>query len=98
VKRKKFDNLTLGLIVGIVVPLITYFLVLRFVYPFQFADKSLHSIWLHLMAPKMISIGAIPNLAFFFLFVYTNRLKSGRGVLMATIFYAIVVLIMKLIW
>jgi hypothetical protein len=50
------------------------------------------------MAPKMISIGAIPNLAFFFLFVYTNRLKSGRGVLMATIFYAIVVLIMKLIW
>lgn len=96
--KRKFDNLILGLIVGVVVPIISYFFVLRFIYPFQFADKSLHSIWIHLMAPKMISIGAIPNLAFFFLFIYTNRLKSGRGVLMATVLYAIAVLIMKLIW
>jgi hypothetical protein len=96
--KRKYDNLILGLIVGVVVPIITYFLVLNYIYPFQFADQSLHSLWIHLMAPKMISIGVIPNLAFFFLFVYTNRLKSGRGVLMATIFYAIVVLIMKVVW
>lgn len=96
--KRKFDNIYLGLVVGIVVPIISYFLVLEFIYPFQYADKSLHSIWMHMMAPRMISIGAIPNLAFFFFFMYTNKLKSGRGVLTATIFYAIVVLVMKLIW
>ncbi|MDY0201334.1 MAG: hypothetical protein WC951_06120 [Bacteroidales bacterium] len=96
--KSKLDSTVLGLIVGAIVPIITYLLILKFVYPFEFADRSLHNIWLHLMAPRMISIAAIPNLGFFFLFIYTNKLKSARGVLTATIVYAVAVLVMKLIW
>lgn len=96
--KSKLDSMVLGLIVGVIVPVIAYMLILKFVYPFEFADRSLHGIWLHLMAPKMISIAAIPNLGFFFLFIYTNKLKSARGVLSATIVYAVAVLVMKLIW
>jgi hypothetical protein len=95
---KKFDSLALGTLIGFLTPIITYFLVLKFIYPFEFADKSLQSIWLNMIAPKMISLGVIPNLGFFFLFIYGNRLKSARGVLMATIGYAILVFILKLIW
>ena len=95
--KKKFDNLYLGTILGVITPILAYFFILRYIYPCVFADKSLQSIWIHLIAPKMISMGAIPNLGFFFLFIYTNRLRSARGVLMATIGYAILVLILKLI-
>lgn len=96
--KNKLDSIILGFIVGFIVPIISYFLIIKFVYPFEFADKSLHDIWLHLMVPKIISIGAIPNLGFFFLFIYTNRLKSARGVLTATIAYAAAVMVMKIIW
>lgn len=88
----------IGFIVGFIIPIISYFLILKFVYPFEFADKSLHNIWLHLMAPKIISIASLPNLGVFFLFVHTNRMKSARGVLAATIVYALAVMIMKLVW
>lgn len=95
--KRRFDNLYLGTVLGVLTPILTYFLILNFLYPFSFADKSLQGIWLTLIAPKMISIGVIPNLGLFFLFIYTNRLKSARGVLMATIGYAILVLILKFV-
>ncbi|HCY01115.1 MAG TPA: hypothetical protein DG754_13330 [Bacteroidales bacterium] len=94
--KKKFDSIPLGAILGIVVPLITFYLVLRFVYPFEFSDKSLHTFWMHIMAPKIMSLGALPNLGVFMLFIYTNRLKSARGVLAVTILLAIIVFIIKL--
>jgi hypothetical protein len=96
-KAKSFDNSWLGVIIGIIGPIIGYFVVVNFVYQFEFADKSLHNSLMNLVVPKVISIGSIPNLLFFFLFIYTNRLRSARGVLGATIFYAVVVLIMKLV-
>jgi hypothetical protein len=96
--QRKWDNTILGSIIGIAGPIIAYFIILRFVYQFEFADRSLHNIWINLIAPKIISLGSIPNLLFFLLFIYTNRLKSARGVLGATFFYAFIVLIMKLIW
>jgi hypothetical protein len=95
--KKKFDNTKLGAIIGIVTPLIAFYIILKVVYPFEFGDKSLHTIWMHVVAPRILSLGAIPNLAVFFLFIYTDRLRSARGVLGATVFYTVVVFVLKLI-
>ncbi|MDY0197443.1 MAG: hypothetical protein RBR68_06475 [Tenuifilaceae bacterium] len=94
--KKKFDSTVIGAILGIIVPLISFLLVLKFIYPFEYSDKSLHTIWMHMMAPKIMSLGALPNLGVFMFFIYTSRLKSARGVLGATIFLAIIVFAIKL--
>jgi len=93
---RKFDSTALGTILGIIAPLISFLLILKFVYPFEYSDKSLRSFWMFIMAPKIISLGALPNLGLFMLFIYTNRLKSARGVLGATILLAIIVFVLKL--
>jgi hypothetical protein len=95
--KKKFDSTKLGAIIGFVIPIIAFYIILKVVYPFEFMDKSLHNIWLHVVAPRILSLGAIPNLGIFFLFIYTNRLRSARGVLGATVVYTVIVFILKLI-
>lgn len=45
---------------------------------------------------KIIAIGAIPNLAAFFLFLKNNRFYRARGVLLATIILAIGILFLNL--
>ncbi|MFP4556637.1 MAG: hypothetical protein ACLFNU_07185 [Bacteroidales bacterium] len=94
--RRKLDNTLLGAAIGIIAPSITFLIILTSIYPHEFADESLRNMWLYMAAPSVLSIAAIPNLAFFFLFIYTNRLKSARGVLGATILFAITVFIIKL--
>ena len=44
---------------------------------------------------ELVSLCVIPNLLLFFIFMWTNRLQSGRGVIGATFIYVIVVLILK---
>lgn len=94
--KSKYDNTTLGIVLGVVAPLITFLLILKFVYPFEFADKNLHGMFMYVLAPRIISLGAIPNLGVFFLFVQTNKLRTARGVLGATILYGLLILIIKL--
>jgi len=45
---------------------------------------------------KIIAIGAIPNLAIFFLFLKNKRFYRARGVLLITILLAIVILLLNL--
>ncbi|PKP40639.1 MAG: hypothetical protein CVT95_13345 [Bacteroidetes bacterium HGW-Bacteroidetes-12] len=95
--KNRFDNTLLGVVVGIVATIISFFIIVKYIYPFEFYDQSLRSLWLYIIGPKILSLGAIPNLGFFFLFIYTNKLKSARGVLGATIFIAVVVFVLKLV-
>ena len=44
---------------------------------------------------KLISICVFPNLLAFFIFIWTNYLKSARGVLLATFIYAFIIFIGK---
>ncbi len=94
--KKKFDNIWLGTLIGIIAPLLTIYLILEFYVPYQYIKTFFQEMWVHLIAPKVISLGAIPNLATFFLFIYTDRYQSARGVLGATIVIAMIVFILKL--
>lgn len=93
---RKFDNIWLGLTVGIIAPLVTLIIFINTVYPPGYLEEMYPSMLVFIIAPKVISLSAIPNLAFFMLSVYTNRYRSGKGILGATILLAVVVFILKL--
>ena len=47
--------------------------------------------------PKLLSLSAIPELLLFFVFIWTDKLKSARGVIGSAFLLGIVIIILKLI-
>ncbi len=45
--------------------------------------------------PKLLSLSAIADLLLFFIFIWTERLKSARGVIAATLALGVVIVILK---
>lgn len=89
------NKIWIGLVLGILAPLVTLLIVQRSNYKtlniFEFIDR------MEMMGvyTKILSLCVIPNLLFFFLFIWRNYLASARGVLMATFIYAGIVIIYK---
>jgi hypothetical protein len=85
-----------GLILGLILPpltLVIFWLV-----------KSDLGLWNFLqrfqvlgMLSKVVSLAAIPNLLLFFVFIWTRRNFSARGVIFATLVMAFAMLILKFV-
>ena len=92
----KIDKQWIGLVLGIIVPALTFFGIYLFVYPSQ----SLVSFWMIITAKgffsQMLSLAVIPNVGVFFLFIWTDKLSAARGVLTSTIVIAILVFALKI--
>ncbi|MCK5169889.1 MAG: hypothetical protein KAQ75_08415 [Bacteroidales bacterium] len=95
--QSKINNLKLGLILGILAPAITILLV----YLIQFSGYDFQELLDFLVSTraftKIISLCVIPNLALFFIFLNKNYYYSARGILVATILFAIFVFITKIV-
>ena len=94
--EKKFNTLLTGLIPALILPALTllgFWIIksdrglMEFMQQFQQMD----------MLSKMVSLAAIPNLLLFFLFIWTNRNFSARGVIFATLLLAFLMLILKMV-
>ncbi len=87
---KRFDNLALGIFLGLVTPIITLFLFYSFTYSSQTSFSGFVAYFekFHNFVPAL-SLCVISNLAVFFLFIWTDRYNSARGVVFATLAYAI---------
>ena len=96
-KKRKFDSVVFGAIVGLLSPPITftiyYFIMHRFV-PIVSYIKYLRGGDIFVAT---LSLCVVPNLLIFFTFIWTDRDKSSKGVVFATILYAFYVAIMKMI-
>ena len=93
--KSKYDNQKLGLIIGLLAPIITMFLIYLFAFN-QYNFKELIDVLLaKRVFTKIVSLCVIPNLAFFFLFINKYYHRSARGVLTATIIFAIFVFVTK---
>lgn len=94
-KKGIFDKLWIGLVSGIVVPMIA----LSCYYFARYSDLSLvdfFQVYKNLgILTHIISLSILPNLLVFFLFIRQNNLKSARGVLMATFLFTFVVLCIR---
>jgi len=91
----KFDSLKLGIILGLIIPIITIF----FTYIIKFPGFEIKELIDYLIKAdaltKLASLCILPNAVLFFIFIYKNMLLSARGVLMTTMIYAILVFIAK---
>jgi hypothetical protein len=95
--EKKYDQFGLGLAIGILSPLLVLLLIYLTRYREAYSLFSFLNVLFQLhVFTSLLSLCAIPNLLFFFLFTRTDRLYSARGILGATFVLAIIVLIIKL--
>ena len=95
--KKKIDKIIVGLIPGLIVPIIAVLI-------FYFVQNSTESFFEFLKSLSLsgvithsVSIAVLPNLLIFFIFIWTNSYKAAKGVIMATIFYAILILILRFV-
>jgi hypothetical protein len=95
----KKDNLKLGIVYGLIAPLLAMFLY----YLIVLADKIQFSEYLfYLRTNKSLltgvsSISLVANAILFTIFVNTYRDKSAKGVFVITLIYGLAVLVIKLI-
>ena len=93
--KSVIDNLPLGLLLGIIIPILTL------IFINAEANKNLDMIefltrfHLNNKLSALVSLCAIPNLGLFFLFMWKNNYRSGRGVIFATIILVVLVFALK---
>lgn len=94
-KFAKFDKTGLGLSLGIIAPIIT----LVVVYLYSFDGYSVKEFFTFLstmrVMTKLFSLCLLPNLLVFFTFIWGDLMRGARGVLMATILIAVIVMIIQ---
>ena len=94
-KKKSWNSLILGAVLGIVWPL---FVMILF-YFLKFANYPIDIFFEKLMEmrlfSKFVSVCVYPNLLLFFIFIWKNLLYSARGVVLATILLGFLVIILK---
>jgi len=86
---KKSNSVILGLISGIVLPLIFLFVFYLFEYNHYSFKYFMEIIIGGKLLMKIISLCAIPNLILFYFFMRRNLIYSARGVIVATLLFAI---------
>ncbi|MFO7864357.1 MAG: hypothetical protein R6U85_10180 [Salinivirgaceae bacterium] len=94
---KRFDNIWLGLALSFILTAIAFF---AFYYVneerFQTMSTYFNYITFTGMFSSVISLSALPNLILFFLFIWTRRYRSARGVLTTVMLITILVAILRL--
>jgi hypothetical protein len=83
-----------GLLPGIVLPLTTLIIIWVIKYDGGFL-QFLKEFQQFGLLSKVVSLAAIPNLLLFFLFIWTDRTFSSRGVIFATLVLAFLMLVLK---
>ncbi len=94
--KQRFDTVGYGLVPGLVLPALTL-LVIWMVKSDLGLGEFLKQFQQMGMLAKLVSLSAIPNLLLFFLFIWTNRNFSARGVVFATLLLACIMGILKLV-
>ncbi len=95
---KKANCMRLGLLLGFIIPILSILLI----YIIRFSDtltiaEFLKTLFVLKIYTKVLAVAVyFGNIVSFFLFIKTERLKSARGVLTATVIYSLIILILRL--
>ncbi|NSL88596.1 hypothetical protein [Chitinophaga solisilvae] len=97
----KKDNLPLGIVLGLLTPLLAFFLYYFFVIR-PHNNIGLGQFFAILkgnrqMIPKIVSICLLVNGLVFFLYTRTRKDVTAKGIFLVTMLYAIGILLLKLI-
>lgn len=91
-ENSKYDRVLIGLVSGLILPVIVFFIVYLIGEHDVSFSEYLKSMWQIKALVKLGSLCVFMNVALFWIFLYLKFEKSARGVLAATILYALVVL------
>lgn len=99
VKRKKYDDMRLGMVVGLLAPLLG-FLIYGLGWAAYFhrsLDYFINHVFLGIseMQSPIVSLSLLINLVPFFIFLRTKRYRSAQGVLAGLFIYVPVVLYLR---
>lgn len=94
--KKRFDTLWHGLIPGLVLPVLTLVVSWRLKSDLGFMEFLEYFQQMKVLS-KIVSLSAIPNLLLFFIFIWTNRNFSARGVIFSTLLLAFSMVILKFV-
>lgn len=94
-KKSKFDNTGIGLLVGLLLPVIIFFAVFYFGKKGISFSNYLKNLWYLQALVKLGSLCVFANSAVFMGFIKLKYDKAARGVLGATLLYASLVLISR---
>jgi hypothetical protein len=93
--KGRFNNIWLGAILGLVVPVITIFLFWLIRFDYMDMGEFINTMMARKMMSAIISLCAIPNLLVFLIFIWLNNLYSARGVLLSTFIVGSIMVIIK---
>ena len=93
--KSKFDALKVGAILGLITPILS--IVIFYLIKFDTLNfmEFIEQMIVRNIYTQLISLCVIPNLGLFFIFIWKNFLYSGRGVILATFVYALLIVILK---
>ena len=96
-KTKKYDNIWLGLGSAVVLTILSFFgFYLSNQAEFGSLSRFLTALQLTEMFSSVVSLSALPNLLLFFVFIWTKRNRSAKGVLTAVMLITIMVAYLRL--
>jgi len=91
----KYNSQKVGILSGIILPLITLTIFILFQSQHQAISLTIRNFFIYNVHTQVISLCALPNLLLFFIFMKTDRLLAARGVIGATLLITFIVLIIK---
>ncbi|MDR2651557.1 MAG: hypothetical protein LBC68_04485 [Prevotellaceae bacterium] len=92
--QKKYDKLSLGFIIGLLLPLVVFTVAMWVQYANSAQMQYLGIKYLINFTPKILSLSICSNLLPFYIFLQTDRMYGVRGVLTATFTLALFVFIL----
>ncbi|HEY6161912.1 MAG TPA: hypothetical protein VI112_11835 [Bacteroidia bacterium] len=95
--KTRFDHLLIGAALGLVAPVIVLLIFYVIRYSHISFGRFLQMVNMEGTFSPRISLCVIVNLLIFYLFIWTNRYYSARGVILATFVYAGLVIYLKVL-
>jgi hypothetical protein len=96
IKKPNLDTTVTGTVFGIFLPIITFLIVYFILSDHQTLNEYLQRLIDRNIQGHFISISVIPNLLIFFIFIWLNKMKAVRGVLLSTFLWAFLILAIRL--
>ncbi len=92
----KCNKLYIGLIIGLVLPILMSGILYHFLYYGELDFISfIHQMVVMGSIGKLLAISVLPNLIMFLIAINLERLLAARGIVTATLVYAMIMLVFK---
>ena len=94
---RRWNKFWIGLLAGVVLPAVVFFVVYFVGYSETPFGGFLQYAFTMQALPKILGLCVIPNLIIFYLFLNKEYWYATRGVIAATFFYTLVVVVLKVV-